>query len=137
MGSKPPINVALSLIRSCAYSVLTYGIEAIHLSPSDVRNFSFAYNSAFCKLFKSNDHNVIAQCQFFCRVWPFYALYDYLRFSFLFSQFNNNFVSECNLFYHLDYTDMIVIANKYGFQMNDSYSTFKAKIWRFIECSLA
>src|SRR6267154_1320043 len=61
LGPNPPINVPLSLIRAKCFPILTYGIEAIHLSVSDTKKFSFAYNNIFYKLFKSNDANVIGQ----------------------------------------------------------------------------
>ena len=78
LGPNHPINVPLSLIRAKCFPIITYGIEAIHFSVSDIKKFSFAYNNIFYKLFKSHDANVIGQCQYFCYIWPFYALYEFL-----------------------------------------------------------
>ena len=98
--------------------------------------YIYACNNIFYKLFKSNDANVIGQCQYFCYIWPFYALYDYLRFSFLLSLFKKNLISENNPVNRIDFNDMIQIASKYNFNFTDTPFKLKDKIWKFIEQSI-
>jgi hypothetical protein len=136
LGSSPPLNVILSLARSTCFPILSYGIQAFHLTKSDTRNFSYAYNNIFCKMFKSNDASVIALCQYYCHIWPFSALYDFLRFSFLSSLFKSGRLNLIGSLARADYNDMLFIANKYNIEYVDSPTTIKFKIWKYIEHSL-
>ena len=44
LGCNPNIGVILHLFRSNCIPKLTYGIEAVSLSPADLKSFAFAYN---------------------------------------------------------------------------------------------
>ena len=136
MGPNPDVSVLLSLVRAKCIPILTYGIEAMQLSNSDIKNFSFAYNNIFYKLFHCNDPMVIKTCQFYCVFWPFQAFYDYLRYSFLLSLFQTNVLTENNRFYQSDFNDFVYIATKYGLSFKDSIACIKSKIWNSIEMSL-
>jgi len=136
LGSNPNISVLISLARSRCIPILSYGIESLSLTNSDISTFSFAYNCIFFKLFHCKDPGVILNCQFYCSVLPFQALYDYLRYNFLLSVFGYNLFSVNNPFYEDDYKDFAAIAAKYHFSAIDSRCNIKHKIWSFIESSL-
>src|SRR6267154_1097675 len=116
--------------------ILLYGIEALQLSISDIKNFTFAYNSIFYKLFHCSDPLVIRTCEFHCAFWPFQAHYDYMRYSFLLSLFKANVFTEKNAFYQSDFRDFVHISSKYSLCNDDSSDCIKCKILNSIELSL-
>ena len=59
LGHNPPLDVALSLVRSTCIPSLTYGTDALTLTASEIRSFSYALNSVFCKLFKTSSTSII------------------------------------------------------------------------------
>ena len=65
LGFNPPLEVCLNLIRSQCIPVLTYGMCAVTLSNTDINKLSFAFNSIFHKLIKSNSKKTIEYCQYF------------------------------------------------------------------------
>ena len=72
----------------------------------------------------------------FCHFWPFFALYDFQRFSFLCKKFNNYPFKRINLCDNPDYIELLNIASKYGFNMCDSRFSLKSKIWKYLEIYL-
>jgi len=54
LGSNPQIDVALNLTNKICLPMLLYGLGAITISGTELKKFSFAYNSISCKLFKVN-----------------------------------------------------------------------------------
>ena len=72
LGSNPNFNVVLSLFQAACVPILTYGLSALALTLSaELHGFSFAYNNLFHKLFKTNNKNIIEQCQFYCSILLF------------------------------------------------------------------
>ena len=136
LGHNPSIDVVLTLTRTNCIPVLNYGTETTPLTDSELRSFSYAYNSIFCKLFKSNDIHVIEQCQYHCGFLPFYALYDYHRYVFLVGQFRIGLIRDKNVFSQADFKDLKSIAVKYNFNFADSKSYLMYKVWKLVESSI-
>ena len=136
LGTNPPVDVILSLFQSFCVPVLSYGLAAIPLSTSDLSTLSFAYNSVFHKIFKTSNTTIIEQCQYYCHIWPFQALYDYIRFSFLSNFHCNNPFNVYKFFYRTDIIEFNNLAMKYKFDPCDSVGIRKSKVWKFIESSL-
>src|SRR5271157_2380983 len=59
IGCKPNISVSLSLIAAHCNPLLLYGTESIHLNKAQMNSISYPFNSAYMKLFKSFDINII------------------------------------------------------------------------------
>ena len=114
LGNNPPIQVALSLFRSKCIPILMYSLAAIPLSKVELNSLSFVFNNIFCKIFKSKCLNIIAQCQHYCNLWPFYATVDYLRFNFLVSLFNNNLLLDGYSIDNDNLLELNMIAVKYN-----------------------
>src|SRR3989442_384917 len=116
--------------------VLTYGIACFSLTVSEIKSFTFAYNSYFSKFFKSNNANTIAQCQYFCHILPFYALYDHIRYAFLLKFHNYNASQLSNSFYHDDLLELTNLIAKYKFNIGESAACRKFKIWSLVNSLL-
>ena len=110
-----------------------YGISAATLTNTELKNFCYACNNIFYKVFRSFDKNTILYCQWYCGFWPFELLYDYHRYNFL----NKLVVADClsNLS-ELDYPDYVEYVNiqcKYGIQERDSIAKIRYKLWKYFE----
>ena len=95
---------------------LTYGLNTVKLCKTEIDNLSFAYNSVFFKLFKTNDVNVINNCQFYSGYLSFSILYDYHRLQFLQKLFDTKFVTERSSVDLHDYLDLNALRVKYRVQ---------------------
>jgi len=133
LGSNPPIEVCLALIRSQCLPVLTYGMCAVTLSNTDINKLSFAYNSIFYKLFKSNSKDTIEYCQYFCNYWPLVNLLDYNSYCFLRKLLISGDLCPESALDRSDYIDMLSICAKYGLLLSDSINCIKFKIWKYIQ----
>ena len=136
LGSNPSVDVVLALTRAKCFPILTYGIAAMPLNAPDIRKFSYAYNSIFCKLFKTNDVEIIEQCQYYCSFWPFFAWYEYQRFGFLVSQCNKGLLAKCSVFNQDDFNELQHIVIKYNFSFNDSKQILSKKVWNYLKLNL-
>jgi len=137
LGSNPSLDVTLSLFISFCIPVLTYGIACFSLSAAEIKSFSFAYNAYFSKIFKSNNANTIAQCQYFCHIFPFYALYyDHIRYSFLLKYYSYSLSQQPNSLNHDDFLEITKLITKYNFLIGDSVLRRKAKIWTLVNSLL-
>ena len=100
IGTSSDIQVALSLTAAQCFPILTYGLEAITISKSQLSNMCFVYNAIFVKLFSTFDKLIIEQCQYHTGVLPFlYRLYQ-MRINFQFS-LNDSLVMPANVLFKL------------------------------------
>ena len=81
ISTKNP-SVVISLINSCALSILLYGLEALNLTISLRNTIDFVYNSVFVKLFNTKDSSVIKQCQYYTENFPATCILDMKKLSF-------------------------------------------------------
>lgn len=132
LGSNPPIEVTLGLVRAQCIPILTYGMCATTVSSTDINKLSFAYNSIFYKLFKSSSKHVIECCQYFCNYWPLINLLDFNRYCFLKKLLLNGVLCPESLLDKKDYSDLLIISDKYCLRITDSINCIKYKIWQFI-----
>jgi len=132
VGSYPNISVTLALFKQICIPILTYGISAFSLSKTEISKFSYAYNNIFHKLFKTNDSNIIAWCQFYCGIWSMSTLYDYIRMTFIKSMMKQDCFISNDAPFSSDYDDVCAIMNRYYIAWNDSPHTMKCKIDNFI-----
>ena len=133
LGNNPPINVVISLFQSFCVPVLTYGLASFPLSNSELRSLAFVYNSIFHKIFKSNDTEVIEQCQYFCHVLPFWAYYDFIRFSFLAKCVRSGVSHNYYRLSHEDIQETDRLCTKYCISVLDSVPVLKFKFWKFVD----
>jgi hypothetical protein len=133
LGRNPPLDVILKLVKTVCFPILSYGIAAVSLSSSDINSFTHAYNNIFGKIFKSFNTYTISLCQYFCNFLPFYAFYDYMRFSFLSALFNRGLLLSDNLFDESDYSDLYMLCNKYAILPSFSKAQVKFNMWSVVK----
>lgn len=134
LGSNPSINLALKIISSQCFPILTYGLAATSLSPSEVNSMSFAYNSIFAKLFNTKDSNIIKLCQYYCNILPFTYLCDFIRFKFL-----HKWSLRAAMSGNFDVDQLLELRNlfeKYKFSPFDSSNRIKSKVWNVVNADL-
>ena len=135
LGTNPEVSVVLSLFQSVCTPILIYGLNALSLKTSEINSLTFAFNNLFHKFFKTSNKNTIEQCQYFCGVWPFFALYEFHRFNFLACMFKKITSRNHDLLHQADFDELAAIALKYNFKFQDSINCLKLKVWSFIEKS--
>ena len=83
LGTLENIPVTLYLVHSIALPTLTYGLEALSLTKTQILSLEHPWSRMFMKLFKTFNLAVIQQCQFFCKLLPIRHLYTVHRMRFL------------------------------------------------------
>ena len=112
---------------------LLYGIAATSLNESEVKSFSFAFNSMFAKIFSKYDIKIIAYCQFYSAYLTFKLLYDLHRYLFLAKQLSLKRMNSRLEIDQYDYRDYIRLQVKYNLTVTDSSREVKRKIWNVFE----
>ena len=128
-------------MRSVCFPISMYGLSAVSLTMKDIKNFSFAYNSIFVKMFKTSNSTNLEQCQFYFNMLPFRYLYDLSRFNFLVNsaQINCKPTSNCIMvreFCQSDFELLKLLCVRYNLNLNDSKRTVYAKLWKHFSESL-
>ena len=75
LGTLENIPITLYLVHSIALPTLTYGLEALSLTKTQILSLEHPWSRVFMKLFKTFNLTVIQQCQYFCKVLPIRHLY--------------------------------------------------------------
>ena len=133
IGLSQTASVLLHLIKTICYPMLLYGVPSFTLSKRELNQFTFAYNSIFAKIFKTNDASTIELCQFYTNILPFCYAYDLLRFNFLIKA---NLIESCN--YEMRKTNSKSLQSlclKYNLNISDAH-ILKTKIWEHFETYL-
>ena len=133
LGTSASVSVLLKLISSQGVQNLLYGIPATSLTKSELTSFTYAYNSVFCKIFKSFDNKTIMSCQFYCNYLSFDLLLDLHRYMFLSKLFVTGRIDSRAEIDRSDYKDYIDLKTKYNFKDCDTAHTIKQKIWKVFE----
>jgi hypothetical protein len=135
LGSHPQINLTLSLTSTFCNPVLFYGLEALHLSKTDISVLTYPYNSVFTKLFSTFDKSVVMQCQFYCGHLPFDYAVDLRTLNFYAGLSTvSNGCSPANILYKwFGEVERAVIAGKYSVTDLDSPGVFKNKVHKAFE----
>lgn len=136
LGSNPPIEVCLNLIRLQCLPILTYGMCANSMTAADINKLAFAYNSIFFKLFRCNSRQTIEYCQYFCNFLPLVNLLDYNRFIFLRKLYMTDVLCCESALDRSDFCDMLSICVKYGLLISDSVTCVRGKIWNYVRINL-
>ena len=129
IGTSSNIQVALSLTAAKCFPILTYGLEAITISKSQLSNMCFVYNAIFVKLFSTFDKLIIEQCQYHTGVLPFQYRLDQMRINFLFS-LSDSLSSPANvLFMLLGNHELEILCVKYKIKSDSTHSNRTYRIW--------
>ncbi len=83
LGNLENIPVTLHLVHSIALPILTYGLEALSLTKTQLLSVEHPWSRMFMKLFKTFNLAIIQQCQYFCDLLPIRHLYTMHRMCFL------------------------------------------------------
>ena len=84
------VPVTLHLVHAIAFSVLTYGIEAIPLNKTQLPSLDHPWSRIFMKILSTFDQNVVQQCQFYSGLLPIRHYYVLRRMRFLFNIASTN-----------------------------------------------
>jgi hypothetical protein len=136
LGSNPPIDVALKLIKSQCIPVLIYGLSATSISNKELNSFMRAYNSIVCKLFGVIKTNDIKFVQYFSNYLEFDHLVNFHRFTFLCKLYNSGLISYTCAYDKPDLTDLHRIMSLYNLNTNDSKYMVKNKIWKVVTANI-
>ena len=83
LGNLDNIPVTLHLVHAIALPSLTYGLEALQLTKTQLLSIEHAWSRMFMKLFKTFNSAIIQQCQYFCDLLPIRHIYTLHRMHFL------------------------------------------------------
>src|ERR1700721_4588288 len=92
---------------------LTYDLEAINLTESQLANLCFVFNTIFVKLFSTFDKYVIEQCKFYTGFLPLNYKLDIMRINFLIALKENSSSPASILFKLLGTQDLSTLYDKY------------------------
>jgi len=89
--------VRLSLIESYVFPVMMYGLEAIDLVKSQMRELSVCVNNIYRRIFNMNRWESVKLIQFFCGRLDFISMCHLRKLKFLcnLSQSDNPVIFEC------------------------------------------
>ena len=130
IGTSSPLSVALSLVSSKCFPILTYGLESVKLFKAQLSNLCYVYNAIFSKLFSTFDQKVIEQRQFYTGILPLNYKLNLMRLNFLLN-LKKEHVSPANIiFSFFGHNDVDSICAKYHI-VHESYSeNYSCKIWK-------
>ena len=124
--------VLLHLINAQSLPVLLYGMAAIGLSQAELNSLNYAYNSVFCKIFKTSNANTILNCQYYSGNFNFTMRYEYIRYMFLNKLINKNrHVDKHAKVDESDMRDYNKIQAAYNLKSTDSVYKIKQNIYLF------
>ena len=123
------LNVALSLTEAKCFPILTYGLEAINLTKSQIANLCFVFNTIFVKLFSTFDKSVIQQCQFYTGFLPLNYKLDMMRINFLIALRANCVSPACILFNLLGRQELDILCDNYSIAAVSTHTNRSYKIW--------
>ena len=136
LGTSAPANVILKLVNAQGVQILLYGISATTLNESELKSFSHAYNSIFAKIFNSYDNTVLSHCQFYSGYLSFNVLYDLQRYTFLTKLIKGHYLHEKSVLDRSDFSDYLLLQNKYNLCGSDSHSKIKYSMWKKFEAQI-
>ena len=136
LGTNAAPAVLLKLIHAQGVQNLLYGTNATSLSIGEIKSLSHAYDSIYCKIFRSFDKTVVSQCQYYSGYLSFAILYELHRYSFLDNLITSSVVDDKSKIDRRDYSEYLALKEKYKFVEKDSRLALKIKTWRKFECNL-
>ena len=116
--------------------MLWSGLQLVLIKLKSKIFFSHAYDSMYCKIFRTFDSNIISQCQYYSGFLNFTILYELQRYNFLLNLLSNSIIDERAELDRNDYRDFCALKAKYKFEANDSKWTLKFKAWKIFEVGL-
>jgi hypothetical protein len=118
LGNLNNIPVTLHLVHSIALPTLTYALEAISLTKTQILSLEHPWSRMVMKVFKTFDQKIVQQCQYFSDLLPIHHICTLRRMCFLL----NIETSQNSLLRHIHEitnNNMNIIsqlANKYNYQ---------------------
>jgi hypothetical protein len=97
LGNVNNTPVTLNLVHSIALPSLTYALEALALTKSQIISLEHPWTSMFMKIFKTFDQSIVKQCQYYFQLLPIRHIYTLQRMNFL----NNLEASNNSLLCHI------------------------------------
>jgi hypothetical protein len=116
LGNLNNIPVTLHLVHSIALPTLTYALEAIPLTKTQVLSLEHPWSRMVMKVFKTFDQKIVEQCQYLSDLLPMRHIYTLRRMGFL----SNIETSDNSLLRHIyeitnnNMNIFVQFANKYN-----------------------
>ena len=70
IGDVGAIPLIVSITTTNCLPIISYGLESCSLTKAQLQSFEYAYRATFCRLFKTFDKKIIAQCQYYMGSLP-------------------------------------------------------------------
>ena len=134
--SKSNEFVIVNLVKSFCVPIAMYSLEALDLNASLLSSLDNLLFQAFCKIFKSYDHNTINWCMCYMNTWPLKFEYFNRKFRFLTKllKFENILLlTSYNLFGN---KELLNLCNKFNAEKVNSVA-FKNLVWNNFESTLS
>ena len=115
LGNLQNIPVTLHLVHSIDLPILTYGLEALSLTKTQILSVEHPWSRMFMKLFKTFNLAIIQECQYFCDLLPIRHLYTLHRMCFLtkLDDSTNSVVSHIHQLRGAEHDIVLNLAEKY------------------------
>ena len=130
IGDMTALNLILSLTSTNCTPILMYGLEAMYLTATQRNRLLYAYNSVFCKLFRSFNSDIITHTQFYSGYLNMYSFLDLRTLSFLHDLRQYDYACPAShLFYICGSTEWTTLSRTYGIIAGDSIARCRARVW--------
>ena len=83
LGNLQNTPVTLHLVQSIALPTLTYALEALALTKTQIVSLEHPWSRMFMKLFKTFNQAIVQQCQYYSNLLPVRHVYTLHRMGFL------------------------------------------------------
>ena len=129
IGNSNNASLVLSLTASKCSPILTYNLETLNLSKSNLEHLHYVSNAVYSKIFKTFDKIVIMQCQFYCGYLSLPYDLDLKRLNFLqkLSLMSNSPAHK--IFMLVAQNDLRQLLDKYNLTRDSSFAQRKDAIW--------
>lgn len=136
IGTRASLSCYSTLINSYCTPLLTYGMEAITLSKSDLNSIKSAYMTSWGKIIGSFNCNIMYNCLFFCGILPVEYCIDLRKLTFLDQMANSPNVGLLHLFRINGNATFQHLLSKYNLGITESWNCWKSKIWSMFQQTL-
>jgi len=136
IGDSEAITLILSIAASNCIPILTYGLDACHISKAQLKSFEYTFQSVFCKIFKTFDKNVITQCQYYTGYLPGRLALDLIKLRFLNKLKTDTDSPPGFMMQVAGGEECCALEAKYSVNLPVSNTLLKYKVWNYLQQEL-
>jgi len=136
IGISNNAKLVLLLMMTKCNPILHYNLEAISLSNEMLSNLCFVSNAVDCKIFKTFDKTIIAECQWHFGYLPLAFALDLKRMNFLHKLMLVQDSPAQLLLTLVAKEELSLLCNKYGINIDTGREKRKIAVWNAFHHSL-